>query len=281
MASCWDEPRFRTPCGRNASAVTEALAGDLIPVCRYTWRMSTETVTAPANANTISAVAALMGDPARTNILFALMSGKALTATELGYHAGVSAPTASGHLAKLLDGQLITLEKQGRHRYYRLASPAVAETLEGLTTLAASGPKPLRPTGPKDAAMRQARTCYDHMAGRLAVAITDALTSRHMLVIEDRSGLITDEGRRFFSDFGIDLEKRPGSARPLCRTCLDWSERRMHLGGRLGASLLKRSIECNWVRPGSNSRSLIITPKGEIDFHTLFGIPSQALGSRM
>ncbi|PHR19744.1 MAG: transcriptional regulator [Hoeflea sp.] len=239
--------------------------------------MSTETVTAPANANTISAVAALMGDPARTNILFALMSGKALTATELGYHAGVSAPTASGHLAKLLDGQLITLEKQGRHRYYRLASPAVAETLEGLTTLAASGPKPLRPTGPKDAAMRQARTCYDHMAGRLAVAITDALTAQNLIVVEDRSGMITDEGRRFFSDFGIDLEKRPGSARPLCRTCLDWSERRMHLGGRLGAALLTRSLELHWVRSVNGTRSLTITRDGERGFHDQFGIAIESL----
>jgi len=275
MASCWDEPRFRTPCGRNASAVTEALTGDLIPVCRYTWRMSTET--APANANTISAIAALMGDPARTNILFALMSGKALTAGELGYHAGVSAPTTSGHLAKLLDGQLITLEKQGRHRYYRLASPAVAEALEGLTTLATSAPQRHRTTGPKDAAMRQARTCYDHMAGRLAVAITDALTARDLSVVEDRSGLITDEGRRFFVDFGIDLDTRQKSTRPLCRTCLDWSERRMHLGGRLGASLLTRSVELHWVRPVNGTRSLTITRDGERGFRDQFGIPVEQL----
>ena len=219
----------------------------------------------------------MIGDAARANILFALMNGKALTATELGYHAGVSAPTTSGHLAKLVDGQLITLERQGRHRYYRLASPAVAEALEGLSNLAASGPKRHRPTGPKDAAMRQARTCYDHMAGRLAVAITDALTSRDLIVVEDRSGMITDEGRRFFTDFGIDLDNRPKSTRPLCRTCLDWSERRMHLGGRLGASLLTRSIELHWVRSANGTRSLTITRDGERGFQDLFGIPVDVL----
>ncbi|MCY0095402.1 ArsR/SmtB family transcription factor [Hoeflea ulvae] len=229
------------------------------------------------SGQSISAVAAMIGDAARANILFALMNGKALTATELGHHAGVSAPTASGHLAKLLDGQLITLERQGRHRYYRLASPAVAEALEGLSNLAASGPKRHRPTGPKDAAMRQARTCYDHMAGRLAVAITDALTARDLIVVEDRSGMITDEGRRFFADFGIDLDDGPKSARPLCRTCLDWSERRMHLGGRLGASLLARSLELHWVRPANSSRSLTITRDGERGFQEQFGITAETL----
>jgi len=219
----------------------------------------------------------MIGDVARANILFALMNGKALTATELGYHAGVSASTTSGHLSKLLDGQLITLERQGRHRYYRLASPAVAEALEGLSNLAASGPKRHRPTGPKVAAMRHARTCYDHMAGRLAVAITDALTARDLIVVEDRSGMITDEGRRFFTDFGIDLDNRPKPTRPLCRTCLDWSERRMHLGGRLGASLLTRTIELHWVRSVNGTRSLTITRDGERGFQDLFGIPVEVL----
>jgi DNA-binding transcriptional ArsR family regulator len=231
------------------------------------------------SGQSISTVAAMIGDVARANILFALMSGKALTATELGYHAGVSAPTTSGHLAKLLDGQLITLERQGRHRYYRLASSAVAEALEGLSNLAVSGPRRHRPTGPRDQAMRQARTCYDHMAGRLAVAITDALISRKFIMLEERSGLITDEGQQFLSSIGLDLASHSKSGRPLCRTCLDWSERRMHLGGRLGAALLEKSIERNWVRPIKDSRALAITRDGETGLRKVFGIPADTLVS--
>lgn len=219
----------------------------------------------------------MIGDVARANILCALMSGKALTATELGHHAGVGASTTSGHLARLVDGQLITLERQGRHRYYRLASPAVAEALEGLSNLAASGPARHRPTGPKDLAMRHARTCYDHMAGRVAVALTDSLTARGLILLEDRAGMISDEGRRFFADFGIDLDPKPKSARPLCRTCLDWSERRMHLGGRLGASLLARSVERGWVRTIKESRALEITRAGERGFADTFGIAIETL----
>lgn len=234
--------------------------------------MSTPSVTAPANANTISAIAALIGDPARANILLALMGGKALTAGELAYSAGVSPQTASGHLSRLVDGGLVTVEKQGRHRYHRLASSSVAEAFESLSGLASATPSRQRRTGPKDDAMRHARTCYDHMAGRLAVAITDALTSRQLIIIEDRSGLVTDAGQDFLSGIGLDLESEARSSRPLCRTCLDWSERRMHLGGRLGAALLQKSIDCNWVRPGKDSRTLAITPRGELDFHSLFGI---------
>ena len=232
-----------------------------------------------ASATTISAIAALIGDVARANILSALMSGKALTATELAHHSGVGASTTSGHLARLLDGQLIAVEKQGRHRYYRISSPAVAGAFESLSNLAATGPKHHRPTGPKDLSMRQARTCYDHMAGQLAVAVTDALTSRGLIVVEDRSGLITDEGRRFFADFGIDLNPKPKSARPLCRTCLDWSERRMHLGGRLGAAILAQSLRRHWIRPVRDSRALTVTRDGERGFHEVFGLPLDLLVS--
>ncbi|WP_417425591.1 ArsR/SmtB family transcription factor [Hoeflea sp.] len=230
-----------------------------------------------ATAITISAVAALIGDVARANILTALMSGKALTAGELAHHAGVSAPTTSGHLAKLVDGALVSVEKQGRHRYYRLASASVAVAFESLSDLAAVGPKRHQPTGPKDQAMRQARTCYDHIAGRLAVALTDSLVARGLIMIEDRAGLVTDEGRQFFCDFGIDLDPKPGSARPLCRTCLDWSERRVHLGGRLGAQLLAQSLERHWVRPVKDTRTLTITRDAERGFQELFGIPIESM----
>ncbi|MBP1851016.1 ArsR/SmtB family transcription factor [Rhizobium halophytocola] len=230
-----------------------------------------------ANPISIAEIGALIGDVARANILSALMGGKALTATELSWHARVSAQTTSGHLAKLLDGKLVAVEKQGRHRYYRLASQNVVDALEQLTTLASLGPKRHRPTGPKDVAMRRARTCYDHLAGRIAVAIADRLTSAGYIQIDDGAGLVTDEGRRFFCDFGIDLDPRPGSHRPLCRCCLDWSERRMHLGGRLGAAILKRTKDLNWLRAGSSSRALDLTPAGERGLRDVFDIAQSDL----
>src|SRR5690606_38662874 len=153
----------------------------------------------------------------------------------------------------------------------------VAEAFESLSNLAAAGPGRHRPTGPKNLAMRQARTCYDHMAGQLAVAVTDALTAQGLIVVEDRSGLVTDAGRRFFTDFGIDLDPKPRSARPLCRTCLDWSERRMHLGGRLGAALLAQSLRRHWLRPVRDSRALAVSRDGERGFHEVFGLPLDLL----
>ncbi len=189
-----------------------------------------------ASANTIAEVASLIGDVARANMLSALMGGQALTAGELAQQAGVTAQTTSGHLAKMLEAQLITVEKQGRHRYYRLASADVATALHALMAVAASGPARYRPLGPRDAALRLARTCYDHMAGRLAVAITDRLTADGSIRLADGAGVVSEEGRRFFCDLGIDLEPAAGTQRPLCRTCLDWSERRPHLAGRLGAA---------------------------------------------
>lgn len=231
-----------------------------------------------ANANTISSLASLIGDPARANILSALMGGKALTAGELAYCASVRPQTASSHLAKLLDGELIAVEQQGRHRYYRIASPAVAEAFENLSSLAATAPRRQRVTGPKDAAMRQARTCYDHMAGRLAVAITDSLVKRRFLILEERLGVITDEGRSFLSENGIDWDAGAASRRPLCRTCVDWSERRMHLAGRLGATLLSGFMGRNWVnRSRHDHRTLVVTRAGETGFREIFGISRDVL----
>jgi len=248
------------------------LADDVVSGQRYSPGMTTH-----ASAITISTIAALIGDVARANMLSALMGGKALTASELAHCAGISPQTASAHLAKLLDGQLLAVEKQGRHRYFRLASSSVAEAFEGLSGLAASGPGRHRPTGPKDTAMRKARTCYDHMAGRLAVAITDSLIARKFIVLEERSGLVTEEGQQFLSGIGLDLVSQNRTGRPLCRTCLDWSERRMHLGGLLGASLLAHSIERHWVRPVRESRALAITRDGETGLRHVFGITADML----
>ncbi|WP_119389640.1 ArsR/SmtB family transcription factor [Taklimakanibacter lacteus] len=223
------------------------------------------------SGNSLAEVASLIGDPARANILQALADGRALTAGELAWHAGVSPQTTSGHLAKLADAHLIALEKQGRHRYFRLASPEIAAAMEALMIVAANGPKRYRPTGPKDEALRTARTCYDHLAGWLAVTLADRLSARRLILLADGAAAITAEGHQFFRDFGLDLDD-PKSSRPLCRTCLDWSERRSHLAGRLGAALCQRCLDLGWIRRGKDSRAVSFTPKGISGFRETFGI---------
>jgi DNA-binding transcriptional ArsR family regulator len=219
----------------------------------------------------LAEIAALMGDVTRANILSSLMDGRALTASELAWHGGVSAQTTSGHLAKLSDANLISMTKQGRHRYYRLASPEVAQAIEALMAVASFGPKRYRPTGPKDEALRRARTCYDHLAGRLGIAVTDALTSRDYLMLSDSAGALTEKGQRFLCAFGIDLEEEK-NRRAVCKTCLDWSERRPHLAGRLGAALCTRMFDLGWVERIRDSRALSITTAGRGGLESTFGI---------
>jgi DNA-binding transcriptional ArsR family regulator len=221
---------------------------------------------------TLAEIAALIGDVARANILSALMDGRALTAGELAWHSGVGASTTSGHLAKLSEANLIALERQGRHRYYRLASPEVAQAIEALMAVASFGPKRHRPVGPKDEALRTARTCYDHLAGRLGIAIADALSLKRHVVLSESAGIVTDEGQRFLCDFGIDLDAGHKGSRAPCRTCLDWSERRPHLSGRLGAALCTRFFELGWVARIKDSRALSVTAEGRNGLKSGFGI---------
>jgi DNA-binding transcriptional ArsR family regulator len=222
--------------------------------------------------NTIAETAFLMGDPARANMLAALMGGMALTAGELAAQAGVTPQTASGHLARLREGQLVAVECQGRHRYFRLASPDVARALEGLMALSgkAAGSQPPRPRGPRDAAMRLARSCYDHLAGRLGVAIADALTRRGFVHLDDGIGRVSGDGRGFLADLGIDIDALSAAKRPLCRTCLDWSERRLHISGKLGAALLDRTVALGWLARVPKSRTLRISGAGERGFAETF-----------
>ena len=216
----------------------------------------------------IASIAALIGDPGRANMLTALMDGRALTASELGGAAGVTLQTASGHLARLVEAGLLIVRKQGRHRYFSLSGPDVAEALEALMGLAQrTGAVRVR-TGPRNAALREARICYDHLAGERGVALLEALRRRR-LVVGDGELALTEAGRAFFAGLGLDLEALEQVRRPLCRLCLDWSERRGHLGGALGAALLDVMTERRWLRR-EEGRVLRFSPAGARAFARVF-----------
>ncbi|MFM9940102.1 MAG: ArsR/SmtB family transcription factor [Hyphomicrobiaceae bacterium] len=232
--------------------------------------------------NKIAEIAAVVGEPARAAMLTVLMDGRAVTAAELAAVAGITAQTASTHLARLLAAELITVERQGRHRYHRLASPSVARMLEGLMQHASSKDWAQRAprTGPRDEALRRARTCYDHLAGRLGVAIAGALVATGHVEIQDEAGLITDAGARFFAKSGIllpDAAKGRLVSRPLCRMCLDWSERRPHLAGRLGAAICRHGFDQGWLRRIDGTRAVAVTPKGEIAIPKFFSLDRNSL----
>ncbi len=211
----------------------------------------------------IVGIAALIGDHARAEILTALMTGQALTATELVGVAGVTKQTVSGHLAKLVDARLVAVTNQGRHRYFRLADPDVAQLLESLMGVAyRTGALRLR-SSPREPALRKARVCYDHLAGELGVMIYDSLQQRRLLRIAGEQPVLTANGRRFCAGLGIDVESLERKRRPLCLSCLDWSMRRPHLAGALGAALLRRSLELGWVRRIAGSRVVAFSPSGE------------------
>jgi DNA-binding transcriptional ArsR family regulator len=222
----------------------------------------------------LAEVASLVGDPARANMLAALMDGRALTATELAYVGGVSASTASAHLAKLEAAHLLAVVKQGRHRYFRLASPLVSRMLEGIMTFAAiGGPPRYRPHGPKDAAMLLARTCYDHLAGRLGVALADAMVARGYVILTDDAGELTARGETALGDIGLAVDSlQHAHKRVFCRPCLDWSERRPHLAGTIGAALAHHCFDHHWIEPIRDSRAVRITPAGQIALRKDFGI---------
>lgn len=208
----------------------------------------------------LAGLAALIGDPARARILTALMSGTALTATELALEARVAPSTASAHLAKLTGARIVEMEKQGRHRYFRLADADIAEVLEELTGLAAQLPRK-RP-GPADPALRHARVCYDHLAGERGVWLLDTLRARNVLTGRDGCS-VSPGGEAFFARLGIDLDALSKSRRTLCRPCLDWSERRHHLGGALGAAILERIFALRWARREPDSRIVVFSREGE------------------
>jgi DNA-binding transcriptional ArsR family regulator len=227
----------------------------------------------------IAAVAALIGDPARAAILLALADGRALPAGELAAFAGISSSAASAHLRKLLEGGLLRLELAGRHRYYRFAGPAVASALEGLALIAAQQPSRSVVIHSSQAqALRSARTCYDHLAGELGVEIAYALRDRGLIAPVEQSKRvdITEAGLAWFDAvFGIDVSKlRPGRHGLACK-CLDWTERRHHLAGPLGARLLQRCCELGWLKRTPQSRAVQLTPKGRTRLRAELGIGSR------
>jgi DNA-binding transcriptional ArsR family regulator len=224
----------------------------------------------------LALVASLIGDATRANILAALLDGRALTASELAYFAHISPQTASGHLAKLTDGRLLTVMRQGRNRYYRLATLLVAEMLEGIMAVAAHGPQRHRPISKADEAMRMARTCYDHFAGKVGVGLADNLIQRGYLVLTPEAGEVTERGAAFLDDFGVDLAALRVKRRTLCKPCLDWTERRLHLGGMVGAALARRCFDLGWFTRLRDSRALAITAAGQRGLEDVFGVSLDA-----
>jgi DNA-binding transcriptional ArsR family regulator len=216
-------------------------------------------------------VAALVGDTARATMLAALMSGEALTASELAAIAQISRPTASGHLAKLVKAQLLAVTDKRRFRYFRIASPRVARMLESMKAVAAIDVPPRhQPRSPEDEALRFARSCYDHLAGKLGVALADALIAKGYISLSEDGGELTPAGAAALSRFGVNVHT--GTRRIYCRACLDWSERRHHIAGHIGAELLQRSLELGWLTRRRGTRSLTVTPAGRRGLGETFGI---------
>jgi DNA-binding transcriptional ArsR family regulator len=220
----------------------------------------------------IAYVAALIGDPARANMLTALMSGKALTVSELADEAGVMIQTASSHLSKMEEGGLLRRRKQGRHKYFALATEEVAHVLEALMGLAADAGHFRKRTGPKEETLRKARVCYNHLAGNMGTRLHDSLRAQGFLDIAARRVTLTDAGAAFVTGFGIDLEALRMHKVPLCRECLDWSERRAHLAGSLGRAFLARFEALCWARRDQKSRAVLFSASGDAAFAEVFPI---------
>ncbi|MFF2202567.1 ArsR/SmtB family transcription factor [Streptomyces sp. NPDC058145] len=233
--------------------------------------------TKDTRAAALAALASLVADETRAACLLALLDGRAWTAGELARHAGVAPSTLSEHLGKLVAGGLLAQERQGRHRYVRLADARVAQLVEDLaaqvTPAGTARPRTLRESS-AGSAMARGRTCYDHLAGRLGIAITDALTERGLLR-QDTGFALTDAGLRWYGTAGIPLDR--SARRPLARACLDWTERRPHLAGSAGAALCRHALDAGWcVRIGSE-RAVRVTPSGARALNELLGLEREAL----
>jgi len=224
-----------------------------------------------AAANMVE-VAALVGDTARATMLAALMGGQALTGSELAFLAHVSRPTASEHLSKLVNARLLTVTRKRRFSYYGIASPLVANMLESIKAVAAIEVPPRhQPRSAREDALRLARTCYDHLAGRLGVALADALIAKGAIVLGEDGGEVTEAGARFLGGFGVNLAA-PAHKRIFCRPCLDWSERRYHVAGHVGAEICRQCLERGWLTRQRDTRAIGITTAGRLGLRAAFGV---------
>jgi DNA-binding transcriptional ArsR family regulator len=226
------------------------------------WVMSVST--------SMSKVAALVGDRARAEMLSVLLSGRALTAKELAYAARVTPQTTSEHLSKLVGAGLLTFTTQGRFRYFRVASAAVGQMLESIMTVAASSSKRV-PAFP-DRTLAAARICYDHLAGELGVAIADSLIRNGYLILGPEGGELTETGEVFLAKLGVDVAASRRRRRMFCRPCMDWSERRFHIAGSIGAALAQLCFRMQWVKRIEDSRALLVTPAGENGLRASLGV---------
>lgn len=216
--------------------------------------------------------ATLIGDYARAKMLTALMGGRALTATELAGAAGITKQTGSTHLRKLLDARFVAMEAHGRHRYFRIADEEVALLLEGMMSFSARAGTSTRTAGPRDPALRKARVCYDHLAGELGVILYASLQQQQAFDVEGATVGLSAQGERVIGEFGIDAHAIRNQKRALCRVCMDWSERRHHLAGAVGAALLARVIELGWAVRDKSSRAICFRPNGERAFRNYFAV---------
>jgi DNA-binding transcriptional ArsR family regulator len=228
----------------------------------------------------VAGVASLIADPARAAMLMALLDGRALPAGELAYAGGVTAQTASSHLAKLLDGGLVAVESEGRHRYYRLAGAHIAQALEQLAAIRPAEPVKRKALSPQGRELRFARCCYDHLAGQLGVAATRALEERRFIVpATEKKFEVTPAGAEWFGDLGLDVAALKPTRRGLARQCLDWTERTHHLAGPLGAAFLAKLCDAGWLRRSRQSRAVQLTPKGRLELKTRLGVDEQPAAS--
>lgn len=228
----------------------------------------------------IAEVAALVGEPARATMLAALLDGRALTASELAYAARITPQTASTHLAKLTEAGLISAIRDGRHRYFCIAAPAVAEMLHGIVAVALEKRPRYRPLSRQAREFRAARICYDHLAGRLAVNLTDFLAAHEYILIGDEAAEITSAGTRFLAEFGIELAALSSTGPAFCRLCFDWTERRPHIAGAVGAAVMNRCFDLGWTERMKHSSAVTVTPLGQCGFLERFGIgiPEESKG---
>jgi DNA-binding transcriptional ArsR family regulator len=228
----------------------------------------------------IAEVAALVGDPARATMVSALLDGRALTASELAVAARITPQTASTHLAKLTRAGVLSVVRRGRHRHFQLGSPTVVEMIEGIVAVALEGRPRYRPLSGEARALGAARICYDHLAGRLSVDLTDAFVGRGWIVLDDGAAEITTAGARFFTEFGIELPSPRSRRRRSSRLCLDWTERRPHIAGAIGAALTARYFELGWMERMTRSHAVVVTPLGRRRLRATFGIDTSDAGAR-